>query len=119
MNKGRTHIKADEFKSIKALASAGVSVATASRATGRSYNTVDRIFKSTDFENYTHLTQVKNGKAVEPVVEEKHPDAPVPSMNDLMVSLHKRNVDAQERQASALERLADAWENSPKKRSLF
>lgn len=118
-----------EFDAIKAMQSAGVSSSVAARATGRSYTTIWYIYNNDTFSAYhevisnraaRHEDRTKNqatipdGFDVVPGVSEDGDDAGKGSHQ-----LADSAVVAQlTRIADSMERLADAWENQPK-RKLF
>lgn len=120
-----TNMTETEFNTIKALQTAGCSARIATKATGRSGFTVGAIFKADDFHTYKDnvTSKWKNNPAY---LKRQAENAPVQVsvldefeqlINDTP-ALSTPEVHM-ERIATALERLADAWENSPKKRSLF
>lgn len=60
-NKGKT-VTDKEFKNIKLLQEADVRSSKVAELTGRSWVTIDRIFKTEDFKGYQELVQSENKK---------------------------------------------------------
>lgn len=74
MGKGK-HVSEDEFGNIKNFQKAGVDIATVSKGTGRSYNTINRIYAHDDYESY----KLRNQPQEEPTTA---PELPEPSQID-------------------------------------
>lgn len=60
-NKGKT-VTDKEFKNVKLLQEADVRSSKVAELTGRSWATIDRIFKTEDFKGYQELVQSENKK---------------------------------------------------------
>jgi DNA-binding MurR/RpiR family transcriptional regulator len=109
-----------DFDTIKALKEANLSQSKIHAITGRSYSTIERIYKTKSLEEYREMT-----KEISRALAQKHPYIPVAEkkvedyahkigataeQNDLLAVL--RSIDRN------LERLADAWETHPDKEAV-
>ena len=100
-----------EYSTTKQLQSMGLTATKISKVTGRAPGTVQRIMNSTDMANYKAITLANRTKYRKPTTPVEEMDAPVAKATN-------PNSDLQ-RIAKALERLADAWEAAPRKKSIF
>ena len=115
------HLSEQEFKIVKALQDAGLLIGNTSKATGRSWGTIQNIYQSDTIAAYHQLNIDKrsNEKPAEAEVEQPLPEeAPQPHAT-ITTALYERSIIAQERQANALEALVQAWNSSPAKKKLF
>ena len=108
----RKHLTQEEYNMIKELQTIGVEPGRISKVTNRSYPTISRIRRSNDYEEYKTFT-VPKAVVVEPLSEVATDEPQRTHFSEDSVNL--------ERIASALERLALAWEAHPQttKRSIF
>ena len=131
MSKGYKHLSTDEFKQAKLLQQAGLSANLSAKTMKRSPSVMSAIYKADSFDEYKAnardsiqrsyvnrgLTpQGKMPEEASATVESMLEDGKSEDAVDTQTNDDSHNLA---RIASALERLADAWENTPKKRSLF
>jgi hypothetical protein len=127
----------EDYDQIKLLLAAGLKPSLVAEVSLRSHGTVNRIQQSRDFDEYkTELSKINaiyharaNNRKSSPAELEvlKKIEDPNDVINEGLdklygvpeMSLEERKVIALERQATALERLADAWEAHPKRTGLF
>lgn len=116
--RGWTHIGQEEFSSVKALQAANLPVSTVHKATGRSHSTIQRIYNADTLERYVELTKIKNGyiKKDAPVKVETVEEPEQQAERGTFYTPNEQSAIELTRIANALERLADAWETSPKKK---
>lgn len=124
----RTRINEAEYKRIKALLDAGVTPSQTAKVTSRSLATVHRIASSADHASYKreivavaskyNAKRKAGGSPTKEALEslrEKLPDAPAEKAIPDRPRFDENGLQLK-RIADALERLADAWEASPKRR---
>lgn len=120
MSKKYRHITAQEFKKIKVLQEAGISIGHVSAVTTRSWPTIQLIYRSDSFDDYQLKMQSRNKKPVKkPMPPTKDPETDNKAAYSALMLLTRRSVEAQERQAAALEALVKAWESAPARKKLF
>lgn len=110
-----------EFKKIKALLDAGVSRIQVSKIMERSTATVTMISRAGSFDEYLDIVRsYYKTKSVAKQEEEAKVEETIDEVNAAKrVVLHTHEgteATSLNRIANALERLADAWEASPKKK---
>lgn len=108
------HLTERDFKTMKTLQEAGLSISKTAAATGRSWGTVQTLYESDTFVEYRQRVSARKAKA-----EQSPVATPRPKQPDSLDELRLRTVIAQERQADALEALVKAWQSAPSKRKLF
>lgn len=113
------HITDQDFKSIKALLESGVSVSVVAKATGRAYTTVRAIYKTSTVEEYKmYVSEYHNKKREVVDTTPKHLPEELEVAEEPQRTRFSSDSVNLDRIATALERMADAWENKPK-RKLF
>lgn len=124
----------EEFTKTRNLLDMKLTVKQTAEVTGWSVPTISRTSLARTYQDYVdvtarYLTKSKEKQAAKNVdqaeVEESQgqtvPEAPAETLGEMLTEDEavKRSVNTLERIAGALERLADAWESSPKKKGLF
>lgn len=111
----------EDFAKVKALQAHGLTVKQIASITGWSSGATQIMHRFDTFEDYRNYrvkasTYVKrDAPKPAPSVTKAQDKAPVPEVTTRSFT----DSDNLERIATALERLADAWESSPKKTGLF
>lgn len=122
------HITQDEFDTIKLLISAGLKLDMVASVQDRSYSTIVTINNSNTLEEYkqrvrAYTASKKNGNKPRTVASEASDnDTLQQSVVDSFIdelNAPAKQPETLERIAVALERLADAWERTPEKKSTF
>lgn len=126
--KGWKMLRQDEFEKLTMLLKAGVKGSQVAQVTGRSITTVSFVKRANgDYAAYQESQKLRSRKYYEQrnaktepetkdtMVEDTHEPIPVPETpaNNVRVLMALNRIGDQ------LERLADAWENTPGKRGLF
>lgn len=117
-----TQLEQKEFNLVKDLQGAGLSISKAALVTKRSWGTIQMIYRNDTLDGYKQdvreqrykyradgapVSRTSTPAAEEEVLAEEAPQTEVTK------SLNETNLD---RIATALERLADAWERQPERK---
>ena len=109
-------VSKEEFIANKALLESGVSSKALSQVSNLSVTTLDRMARATSFSDYKAIVRrlsapkAKNIKVTEDANK---------TIQHIDVNSYIKDKNNLTRIADALERLADAWENGPKKKKFF
>ena len=130
-NRTFTQLTPGEYNAIKAFCDMeGLSLTAISKATKRSVATIHYIRRSTDFEDYLDFSRKRIRDGKNKAIVEETPDvstrlveqateedvAQAESVNAIKVNAHEgTEATSLLRIANAMERLADDWEEKPKK----
>ena len=119
------HLHQQEYDTIKLLLSTGLSTRTVAEIKGRSYNTIHNIKKSESLEDYRKTVTAQTARNyARRTAAAKAESVPAKAEQTEEVAVKGRTYFSEdsvnlERIASALERLAEAWERQPEKKSIF
>ena len=113
-----------EYDRVKQLIALKLTERQVIELTGRSTGTIHNIKNSDSWEDYKQRTrkQLETLKKKYPTLEDKNkrPEQETTSLEAGRVQVVAEHQTATlERIAKAMERLADAWESSPKRKTLF
>lgn len=115
----------EEFDKIKTLCNTSLSNKQIMQVTGRSIAVIIYVKRADSYDEYREIVDkvYRNSNYFKKRNEEKAQaetkTAETKTIETAETTLESPEVIVLTRIAMALERLADAWENSPKKRSLF
>ncbi len=98
----------EEFDKVKEILKVGVSQGKTAKIVGRSATVVAQVAKSKDFEEYKKLNAIRNEQMKQSRLEKQTTTAPVSDFK--VVDNDTKLINTLVRVATALERLADAWE---------
>ena len=104
-----THLTEQDYKTAKALVDAGVSNSDVAKITRRSASTIGYIQRSTSFDNYKELVNIKHQKSLAKKQTDKTKTEP--KQQPVVITEQSELT----RIANALERLVDAWEAQPRR----
>lgn len=119
----RKRITQEDYDQMKLLLAAGLKPSLVGEVCQRSHGSVNRVMRSASYEDYreslTKMNKVYHAKADAKSTAPVEQEATSEPEQDLMTTKAYTADETLERIASALERLAEAWEAQPRKNNFF